>query len=111
MKRVSTLAIYDFNTDIIYKSNFERTECTPVLMSDQNPMGFGFNDSHHIRLKNTKELFFKQDKTKTIIYTGTAKVRGIDADVWIEKFKISYPGGDVPYNFTVSNFKSIIFST
>ena len=101
-KHSSAIVIFDFNTDIIYYVDFKTQNCSPVMMNERNSQTLGFVDQHHIRLRNTMDLFFRQDKTKTITYTGTAKVRGIDADVWIERFNTSWIGRNRTYNFMVS---------
>lgn len=106
----SSIAVYDFNSEIIYNISTKTQKCHQVLMTDRKYYWqmLGYNDSHHLRLKNTMDLFFRRDKTKSLIYTGSANVRGIDADVWLAKFNSSWSRRDNTTNaFVVSYISSI----
>ena len=86
------ILIHDFNTGIGYNisSGHPGAECKPfnLTLAGLPKIWEGIDDgNHHIRMKTTQELFStpRTNGSSTLVYKGSASVRGISADIWVGK--------------------------
>lgn len=84
------LVIHDFNTGIGYNiSGYHGRAMCSLFNLTKAPMNWDVteDESHHIRMKTTQEIFEGSGKngSSRLMYKGLASVRGIIADIWTGK--------------------------
>ena len=77
--------IHDFNSGIGYNITVRTSRCKIFALEANNSFMDATEDNHHhLRMKTAQELLMGRNGS-ALFYTGSSNVRGIDADIWVNK--------------------------